>query len=174
MSSLSLSGTRRNWTLPRTVNTAGLQKTSPVIPFIDGIRPLTTVAEPRLVKGGLAPWQFRNVIAYVELNISSQIKVEALAGICRLSGSHFARSFKASFGETPYNYILSKRIEMSQILMLQSNDALAQISLSCGFADQAHFCNLFRRFMGCTPTEWRSLHRSADQIACSDIPHLRN
>jgi AraC-like DNA-binding protein len=119
--------------------------------------PLTMprVAEPLLVKGGLAPWQARNAVIHVETHLNELIRIEDLAALARLSVSHFNRAFKASFGETPYGYILSKRIELACQMMNNSDQALSQIALACGFADQAHLCNHFKRLMNCTPTEWR-------------------
>lgn len=116
---------------------------------------MPTVAEPVLVKGGLAPWQARNVIIHVEAHLDNLIRIEDLAALARLSVSHFNRAFKLSFGQTPYGYILSKRIELACQMMAFSDEALAQIALACGFTDQAHLCNHFKKIMNCTPSEWR-------------------
>jgi len=52
-------------------------------------------------------------------------------------------------------YIMRRRVERAQGLMLTTNIPLAQIAVSCGIADQAHFNRLFRRFVGETPGTWR-------------------
>ncbi|UIK04795.1 helix-turn-helix domain-containing protein [Neorhizobium galegae] len=124
---------------------------------------LLDVARPQLVQGGLAPWQYRNVIAHVEVNLTAAIRVEDLAGLCRLSVSHFSRAFKVSFGEAPYAYIISRRVELAQTLMLTTEEPLSQIAVFCGLADQAHLSNLFRRCVGTTPFEWRRRNRNAGQ-----------
>ncbi|THV12671.1 helix-turn-helix domain-containing protein [Rhizobium rhizophilum] len=115
------------------------------------------VAKPRLLQGGLAPWQFRNVEAYVDTHIAAQIRIENLASICRLSVSHFSRAFKVSFGKAPHFYIMTKRIELAQTLMITTHEPLSQIALFCGLSDQAHLSNLFRRCVGTTPQSWRRL-----------------
>ncbi|WP_390920875.1 helix-turn-helix domain-containing protein [Neorhizobium turbinariae] len=134
------------------------------------IHPTIAVAEPRLVRGGLVPWQSRSVVAFVELNVANLIRVETLAGLCRLNVSHFTRAFRASFGESPRTYILRKRIELAQILMLQSDESISDIASICGFSDQARLCNLFRRFVGCTPLVWRRTRRDI----CLTARHLHS
>lgn len=124
---------------------------------------LLEVAKPQLVQGGLAPWQYRNVITHVEDNLTSAIRVEDLAATCRLSVSHFSRAFKVSFGAAPYAYIISRRIELAQTLMLATAEPLSQIAIFCGLADQAHLSNLFRRCVGTTPCEWRRRNRGSGQ-----------
>lgn len=107
----------------------------------------------------LAAWQARRVVSYVEENIASPIRVSELAGQARLSVSYFSCAFKARFGAPPQAYILGRRIELAQELMLTTDDSLSQISLACGFSDQAHFCRLFHREAGATPRAWRRNHQ---------------
>ena len=126
---------------------------------------LVSIPEPKHVKGGLAPWQYRNVVSYVRRKISEPISVATLAGLCRLKGSHFNRAFKASFGETPYNYVIAKRVEQAQVMLLASTEAIAEIAIACGFADQPHLCNRFRQLVQQSPAEWRRTHR---EIAFQD------
>lgn len=120
---------------------------------------LLHVPKPRLVKGGLAPWQYRNVDLYIASNLTVQIRLEDLATESKLSVSHFSRAFKASYGEAPYMHIMRKRIELAQMLMLTTDEPLCQIAAICGLADQAHLSNLFRRYVGMSPFAWRRVSR---------------
>ncbi|EUB97339.1 transcriptional regulator, AraC family [Rhizobium sp. CF080] len=105
--------------------------------------------------GGLAPWQMRNVQAYVEVYLRSTIRVEDLAALCNLSAGHFQRAFKASFGETPHKYVTRKRMELACRMMTDTNEPLCQIAVDCGMTDQAHLTNSFRRLYGIAPHAWR-------------------
>lgn len=125
---------------------------------------LLEVAKPRLIKGGLAPWQYRNVDIFVAVNLNRQIRLEDLAAVTKLSISHFSRAFKNSYGESPYTHIMRKRIATSQILMLATEEPLCQIAALCGLADQAHLSNLFRRYVGITPYAWRRMSRPAVSV----------
>ncbi|THK35807.1 AraC family transcriptional regulator [Ensifer sp. MPMI2T] len=81
----------------------------------------------------------------------------------RLSVSHFSRAFRDSFQETPYAYVLRCRVARSKEMMATTNEPLAQIALSCGMADQAHFSRLFRRLTGESPSHWRRRHSINDR-----------
>jgi len=112
--------------------------------------------------GGLAPWQVSKAVAHVERQLEHDIPLAELAAICRLSPSYFARAFGTSFGLPPHRYVQSRRIARAQHYMLISEESLTQIALACGFADQAHFCRVFRRLVGQSPGQWRR--------ACSGEP----
>lgn len=106
-------------------------------------------------RGGLPSWQMRRVAAYVDANLASTIRLNDLARIARLSASHFARAFKASFGASPSAFVARRRVEQAQHLMLTTDAELCQIALSCGFCDQSHFSRLFRHVIGMSPNMWR-------------------
>jgi AraC family transcriptional regulator len=104
---------------------------------------------------GLAPWQERKVREFIEGSLNSKIRLPDCAGKVRLSTSHFSRAFKVTFGTTVLDYIHRRRVERAQQLMLLSEQPLARIALSCGFADQAHYCRVFRTVVGLSPNAWR-------------------
>ncbi len=106
-------------------------------------------------RGGLAPWQVRKVANYVDAHLDRTIRNDDLAAIARLNASHFGRAFRNSFGEPPHEYVIRRRVERAQGLMLATNASLSAIALDCGLADQAHLSRLFRRVVGESPRAWR-------------------
>lgn len=110
-------------------------------------------------RGGLAGWQIRAVAAHVEAHIGSTVSVAVLAGRVGLSASYFCRAFKVSTDETPHAYIMRRRLEHAQAMMLETDESLAHIAAVCGLADQAHLTRLFRRHTGQTPNVWRRENR---------------
>lgn len=112
-------------------------------------------AAPQPVRGGLAPWQIRKVTSYVEAQLDQPIRNEDLAALVRLNASHFGRAFRNSFGEPPHEYVIRRRVEHAQGLMLSTDASLSEIALNCGLADQSHLTRLFRRFAGESPRAWR-------------------
>src|SRR5690606_5549215 len=106
-------------------------------------------------RGGLAPWQIRKVANYVDAHLDRTIRNEDLAAIARLNLSHFGRAFRNSFDEPPHEYVIRRRIERAQGLMLSTDAPLSAIALDCGLADQAHLSRLFRRVVGESPRVWR-------------------
>ena len=116
--------------------------------------------ERRMYRGGLAPWQVRSVTTYIDANLSAPLSCEELARLARLSVSYFARAFKCTFGYSPHVFLMRRRMERAQGLMLKTNAPLAQIALDCGLADQAHLSRLFLRFTGERPASWRRARAS--------------
>ncbi len=119
---------------------------------------------------GLAPWQIRKVQAFIDASLDSKIRLQDCASHARLSISHFSRAFKATFGTTVLDYIHRCRVERAQQLMLTSERPMSQIALSCGFADQAHYCRVFRAVVGLSPNAWRRqyMREARDHQARSD------
>jgi AraC family transcriptional regulator len=64
-------------------------------------RPPESCNECLALRGGLAPWRAKRVVAYFEASIASNLRTTDLAAVVGLSTSHFFRAFKESFGETP-------------------------------------------------------------------------
>ncbi len=129
---------------------------------IAALRLVRLLASPVLsrsgnARGGLAPWQKRKIDQYVGERLGQAIHVEDLAGLVSLSVSHFCRAFKESYAETPHTYVMRRRLEQAQWLMLTTREPLSQIALDCGLSDQAHLSKLFRRRVGDTPSAWRRL-----------------
>ena len=116
------------------------------------------MASPRLpdcVTKGLAPWKVRRVLAYIEANLGEPLRNKDLAVVAELSEYHFNVAFRDSVGQTPHEYLIRRRIERAQGLMLSTAAPLSEIAAECGLADQAHFTRLFRRAVGETPAAWR-------------------
>ena len=135
------------------------------LPSLGPSRPrLLSNLDTQVVRGGLPAWQTRKVIAHVEANLSRRIRIREIAQILGLSDGHFCRAFKCSFGATPREYVLRRRIEASQALMLTTPESLGSIALKCGMCDQQHFTRSFHRIVGQTPSMWRRSRRDSLQM----------
>jgi len=108
-------------------------------------------------RGVMAPWQARCIQGYVAANLRGPIKVGDLVRVLKFSPKRFDRVFKQSFGCTPHQYVMRRRIERAQSLLLMYNDPLSKIAAECGFVNQSHLSNLFRRIVGEAPGKWRRL-----------------
>ena len=105
--------------------------------------------------GGLAPWQVRRVMAYIDMKLATPMRNKDLAALVRLSEFHFNVAFRNSVGEPPHGYIIRRRVERAQGLMLATQKPLSEIAAECGMADQAHLTRLFRNVVGESPAAWR-------------------
>ena len=110
-----------------------------------------------LARGGLTPWQVRQVNRHIDEALASTIRTDDCASAARLSTSHFRRAFKVTFGLTFFRYVNQRRIERAQEMMVMTDQPLCQIAEQCGFADQSHFTRVFRRVVGPSPALWRRL-----------------
>jgi len=106
-------------------------------------------------RSGLAPWQIRRVKDHIEAHLHATVRAGELAVISRLSVSYFGTAFRRSFGESPRAYLMRRRVEHAQEMMLMTDQPLSQIALACGFADQAHLSRRFRQSTGTSPSAWR-------------------
>lgn len=115
----------------------------------------------RAQKGGLAPWQKRRASELLHENLHGRIRLSELARECGLSASHFARSFKISFGVSTHRWLIQHRIERAKELMSGAGNSLMEIAIESGFSDQAAFTRAFQRLVGMTPGSWRRRRSSA-------------
>jgi AraC family transcriptional regulator len=106
----------------------------------------------------LTPWQTRCIQAYIAFNLHSTIRVMDLVRVVQFAPNRFDRVFKASFNCTPHQYVMRARIVRAQRLLSTSDDSLSKIAAECGFGNQSHLSNLFRKTIGQTPGKWRRLH----------------
>jgi AraC family transcriptional regulator len=139
-----------------------IQRARAILNLADTIEPEQSEIPPEsahscglILRGGLAPWQVCKILTHIESHIDAPITTAKLAELVRLSRFHFSRAFRRSFNDSPHAYLMRRRVERAQGLMLTTTTPLAEIALSCGLADQAHFTRLFRRFAGESPRTWR-------------------
>jgi AraC family transcriptional regulator len=111
-----------------------------------------------VVRGGLAGWQRRRAVELLHENLAARVRLAELARECKLSVSHFARAFKASFGVTSHRWLTEHRIKRAQELLAVKDRPLADIAEECGFGDQAAFTRTFHRLVGLTPGRWQREH----------------
>ncbi|KNH27017.1 AraC family transcriptional regulator [Pseudomonas syringae] len=105
--------------------------------------------------GGLSPWRENLAKQLIVDHLGETLEVTELARACALSRSHFSRAFKCSTGLSPQDWIRRQRIARAKQLIQNTDLTLTQISLECGFCDQAHFSHIFTRSEGVSPFAWR-------------------
>ena len=116
-----------------------------------------------LRRDAMAPWQARTLQAYIASHLHSPIRVMDLVRVVQFAPNRFDRVFKNSFGCTPHQYVMRTRIARAQSLLLMSNDTLSKIAAECGFVNQSHLSNLFRKTMGQPPGKWRLIHGTSNE-----------
>jgi AraC family transcriptional regulator len=106
-------------------------------------------------RGGLANWQKRAVIGYIEEHLDERVSLVTLARLARLSQHHFCRAFKQSFGTPPQGYLLQQRMERAKVLLSDRANSITDVALTLGYAFNSSFTLAFRKITGQTPSEFR-------------------
>jgi AraC family transcriptional regulator len=122
--------------------------------------PLTTPDR----QAGLSARRLRLVEDYVQAGLASRLTLEDIAASIHMSAYHFARTFKATTGQTPHAFVTRVRIERAQELLRTSHSSVTAIARRVGFASKSHFAATFLRLTGVSP----HLFRSATSSETSD------
>jgi AraC family transcriptional regulator len=115
--------------------------------------------EPNKQNGSLAGRRLKQVLSFIEDNLSRNISLGEIAAVAGLSVSHFKTLFRAAVGLPVHQYVIRRRIERAKILLSESNLPISQIALETGFAHQSHLAHHMRRVLGISPKAVRELHR---------------
>ncbi|PKA45072.1 AraC family transcriptional regulator (plasmid) [Rhizobium sullae] len=104
----------------------------------------------------LPPWMLRRIADYIEAQLPGEIRVATLARLIDLSDGHFHRAFRASTGRTPLQFINELRVQRAVQMLARHPTNIAELAFSVGFSSPTHFARVFRRVVGCLPSEYRS------------------
>jgi AraC-like DNA-binding protein len=91
--------------------------------------------------------------------------VPELARAARLSPAHFSREFRRTFGETPHQYLLTRRLERAAALLRTTDWSVADICFAVGLQGVGSFTTSFGRMFGASPTAYRARFPSAGSLA---------
>jgi AraC family transcriptional regulator len=100
--------------------------------------------------------QERRALDFIEAHVARDFDLEQLARETGVSEYHFIRCFKASFGASPYQFVIRMRLDRAVEMVCKSSVPLSEVAVSCGFSDQSHMTRAFRKILGATPGTIRS------------------
>jgi transcriptional regulator GlxA family with amidase domain len=89
------------------------------------------------------------------------LDVAALAAEALMSSGHYARSFRAAFGETPYSYLMTRRIERAKALLRRGDLSVTDVCLAVGATSLGSFSRRFSELVGESPSAYRGRDHSA-------------
>lgn len=110
------------------------------------------------------PFILKNVIHYINDNITEKIEIQQLTEMTKWSHHHFIRTFTKYINQTPYQYILKKKIEKAKAIICESDTSLSIIAIDVGFSSYSNFCNAFKKETGKTPEMFRKLYHIKEHI----------
>jgi AraC-like DNA-binding protein len=92
---------------------------------------------------------------------ASPLDVPALARAALMSTAHFSRQFRAAYGETPYAYLMTRRIERAKALLRHGEMSVTEVCVAVGCTSLGSFSARFTELVGETPTAYRARDHSA-------------
>ena len=96
---------------------------------------------------------------YIDAGLGTRLTLEDIASSVHMSAYHFARTFKATTGQTPHAYVTRLRLDRAQELLRTSPSSISAVARRVGFASKSHFAATFHRFTGISPHLFRSATR---------------
>lgn len=118
---------------------------------------LSTAANSR--NGKMSNDRLREVLSFIEENISQDIALHQLADVAGLSVSHFKVLFRRSMGSSAHQYLIRRRVEQAAALLRKGRLPIGQVALETGFCHQSHLAMHMRRILGVSPREVRESAR---------------
>jgi transcriptional regulator GlxA family with amidase domain len=97
----------------------------------------------------------------MDRDYAEPLDVPALARGALMSPAHFSRSFRAAFGETPYSYLMTRRIERAKALLRRGDLTVTEVCFAVGCTSLGSFSSRFTELVGESPSTYRA--RSHEQ-----------
>ena len=119
----------------------------------------------RVVAVELLP-HLRRARDHIDRHYRSNLDLDQLAVVAKVSKFHFVRCFEAAYGETPIRYLTRRRIERAQDLLRTANLTVTEVCLLVGFASLGSFSSRFAKLVGESPAAYR------DRWAARSGPHV--
>lgn len=106
--------------------------------------------------------RLRRVRDRIDREYAQPLDVEALARGEHMSAGHLSRAFKAAYGEAPYGYLMTRRIERAQALLRRGDLSVTEVCFAVGCSSLGSFSTRFTELVGTTPSAYRSQQAQAD------------
>ncbi|HWV77608.1 MAG TPA: helix-turn-helix transcriptional regulator [Isoptericola sp.] len=103
----------------------------------------------------------RRVRDRMDREFAQPLDVEALARGVHMSAGHLSRQFKAAFGESPYSYLMTRRIERAMTLLRRGDLSVTEVCFEVGSSSLGTFSTRFTELVGMSPSEYARRARSS-------------
>ena len=99
---------------------------------------------------------------YLDARVEQKVTVEEMAASIYRSKDYAIKLFKREFGQTPYSYLIRKKMDMAKSLLRNTTIPVKQIAFRLGYDDQNYFSNLFKKETGASPVQFRKSREGHD------------
>lgn len=105
-------------------------------------------------RGGLAGWQVKRIDAFTRMHLREATPAR-LAHEIRLSASYFGRAFRVTYGTTPRQWLIDRRVERARDLLQATNKPIGEVAAELGYTGAPQLARIFRRHTGLSPRNYR-------------------
>ncbi|WP_052339816.1 AraC family transcriptional regulator [Gorillibacterium massiliense] len=105
------------------------------------------------------------VLDFIERNLGGRLSVSELCVMVNMSYTHFIKTFKKAMGLSFSDFVVFKRIRKAEQLLLTGDSSIAEVAEAVGFSNLGHFYEMFRRYNGCSPKQFKDRLRGPDKRA---------
>jgi AraC-like DNA-binding protein len=110
--------------------------------------------------------RLRRVRDRIDREYAQPLDVEALARAAHMSAGHFSRQFKLAYGESPYSYLMTRRIERAMALLRRGELSVTEVCFAVGCSSLGTFSSRFTELVGMPP----STYRRHETLATAGMP----
>jgi len=107
--------------------------------------------------GELRGRRLKQVLAFIEEQLSEDLSLERIAASAGISASHVKTLFRNAMGMPVHQYVIQRRVERAKTLLMQDRLTITEIALAAGFAHQSHMARHMRRVLGMPPRAMKRL-----------------
>ena len=105
----------------------------------------------------------RRVRDRIDREYAKPLDVEALARDAHMSAGHFSRQFRLAYGESPYSYLMTRRIERAMALLRRGDMSVTEVCFDVGCSSLGTFSTRFTELVGMSPSAYRSREAEATE-----------
>ncbi|WP_026565073.1 AraC family transcriptional regulator [Bacillus sp. UNC41MFS5] len=127
--------------------------------LLDLYRAFTDDKQDLIERNTYGPEWVKEILVYINSNISQPLNLTELASQALVSTSHFSRVFKQTTGMGLTVYLNSKRVIKAKELLVETNHSVSYIAEICGFESMTHFHRIFKKYIDTTPANFRKEHK---------------
>lgn len=101
--------------------------------------------------------RLRSMLACIHSHYQEKLTLARIAGSANISEREALRCFQKNINQSPFEYLISFRLNQAKKLLTETEDSITQISYQCGFSNSAYFGKVFKKAFGMTPLAYRSM-----------------
>jgi AraC-like DNA-binding protein len=112
--------------------------------------------------------RLRRIRDRIDREYARPLDVEAIARDAHMSAGHFSRKFRLAYGESPYSYLMTRRVERAMALLRRGDLSVTEVCFAVGCSSLGTFSSRFTELVGVPPSTYRrqTTHATAGMVPC--------